>query len=160
MKMKKEKKRGISGSMQLGKLSLVPVLLVLVGVRIYMLFFVAEDLTMINYVRHGVNTLAWFAIAYFMFHCSMRMHPLLFPKKTIIKMKNIAFWTMIICVLRIIVSVFYYWPIVSPLIWPTLHNILEIVVWAMLAIFFGCYWLIRVKQEKEGLLDMKRSSGE
>lgn len=90
MKMKKEKKRSLPDLMQLCKLSLVPVLLVLVAVRIYMLFFVAEDLAVINYVRHGVNTLAWFAVAYFMFHCSMRLHPLLFSKKSIISMPRTA----------------------------------------------------------------------
>lgn len=156
MKIQEEKKHDINEMLRQSKQSLIAVLMVLVTVRMYMLFFVTENLSLVSYVHLGVNTLAWFAVAYFMCNCSMLMHPLSFPKNSIIEMKKIAFWAMIICVMRIIVSAFYYWPVVTRLLWPTIHNIIEIVAWALLACFFGCYWRIRVRQDKDGLLDDSR----
>lgn len=126
----------------------VPLIMLLVLLRLCMLVL-TEDADMFYFVRHGIYTVTWLAVAYFMFHCSMYMHRRSFAKEEIRYMKQIAFWAMIACVARIIVSTIYYWPIVTVEVWPSAHCVLELSVWAILALFFGSYWRIRAEQENE-----------
>lgn len=122
-------------------------LTLLVALRVVMLSMVRE-LDTINYIRHGIYTLSWLAVLLFMFKCSMRLQNSIFKKEVLKDMKYISFITTIACIARVFVSAYYYWPIVTPAVGPSVHNILEICIWALLACFFGCYCVIRARQER------------
>jgi hypothetical protein len=56
------------------------------------------------------------------------------------KMKKIAFWTMVISAIRVLVSLKYNWPLLSYKVWPSVYNVLELAVWLLITAFFYLYW--------------------
>lgn len=124
----------------------VVAIMLLVLLRLF-LMLLTDDVDLFYYIRHSIYTVAWFALAYFMFHCSMYMRMQAFVKEEIVYMKKIAFWAMLACVARVIVSAVHQLPIVTNEMWQLMHCVLELLVWTILAVFFGCYWRIRAEQE-------------
>lgn len=121
-------------------------LFVLVALRLFILVMTEHPSTF-YVIGQGIYTLSWAAIGFFMLHCSMYMHARCFHKLDLNYMKKISFIAMVCCLARVIVASIAYWPIVTANNWVSVHNVLEIVVWLVLAFFFGKYWRIRAEHE-------------
>lgn len=88
--------------------------------------------------RQLVYTVSWMSLLVF-FQNYIGAGVILY-EKYIEKMKTISFWTMVVSAIRLVVSLVYFWPVVSYKVWPSLYNVLEILVWLCITVFFFLYW--------------------
>lgn len=123
---------------------------VLVGIRLLILFLGLGSQGIGYIFCQTVFTIAWAMVACFMLQCSFRFQANFYEEFQEIQMRKTSFYAMIACLARVIVYAIYKWPMISfdpdtnqIFVWPTIHNLLEELVWLLLAIFFYYYWMAR-----------------
>lgn len=120
---------------------LVLLLGVLLVVRVYMMLLsYKEGMPGLWYYmfRQTVYTVSWLSLLVFFMNHGQKSNALL--EIYLKKMKKIAFWTMVISAVRVLVSLKYNWPLLSYKVWPSVYNVLELAVWLLITAFFYLYW--------------------
>jgi len=120
---------------------LVLLLWVLLFLRVFMICLsYRDDIPGVMYYmfRQLVYTVSWMSLLVF-FQNYIGAGVILY-EIYIEKMKTISFWTMVVSAIRLVVSLVYFWPVVSYKVWPSLYNVLEILVWLCITVFFFLYW--------------------
>lgn len=120
---------------------LVLLLGVLLVVRVYMMLLsYKEGMPGLWYYmfRQTVYTLSWLSLLVFFMNHGQKSNALL--EIYLKRMKKIAFWTMVISAIRVLVSLKYNWPLLSYKVWPSVYNVLELAVWLLITAFFYLYW--------------------
>ncbi len=120
---------------------LVLLLGVLLVVRVYMMLLsYKEGMPGLWYYmfRQTVYTVSWLSLLVFFMNHGQKSNALL--EIYLKKMKKIAFWTMVISAIRVLVSLKYNWPLLSYKVWPSVYNVLELAVWLLITAFFYLYW--------------------
>lgn len=130
-------------------LGLVITLFVLL--RLFIVIFLNDGKDYEYIICQTVFTIAWAAVALFMFYCSLMFIKQSFTEEQNMRMGKVSFYVMLACVARVIVYAIYKWPILSYdaeknifFMWPSIHNIIEEVVWILLACFFYSYYKVRM----------------
>ncbi|MBR4269440.1 MAG: hypothetical protein IKQ47_06630 [Prevotella sp.] len=120
---------------------LVLLLGILLVVRVYMMLLsYKEGMPGLWYYmfRQTVYTVSWLSLLVFFMNHGQKSNALL--EIYLKKMKKIAFWTMVISAVRVLVSLKYNWPLLSYKVWPSVYNVLELAVWLLITAFFYLYW--------------------
>ena len=120
---------------------LVLLLGVLLVVRVYMMLLsYKEGMPGLWYYmfRQTVYTVSWLSLLVFFMNHGQKSNALL--EIYLKRMKKIAFWTMVISAIRVLVSLKYNWPLLSYKVWPSVYNVLELAVWLLITAFFYFYW--------------------
>lgn len=120
---------------------LVLLLGVLLVVRVYMMLLsYKEGMPGLWYYmfRQTVYTVSWLSLLVFFMNHGQKSNALL--EIYLKRMKKIAFWTMVISTIRVLVSLKYNWPLLSYKVWPSVYNVLELAVWLLITAFFYLYW--------------------
>lgn len=120
---------------------LVLLLGILLVVRVYMMLLsYKEGMPGLWYYmfRQTVYTVSWLSLLVFFMNHGQKSNALL--EIYLKKMKKIAFWTMVISAIRVLVSLKYNWPLLSYKVWPSVYNVLELAVWLLITAFFYLYW--------------------
>lgn len=120
---------------------LVLLLGVLLVVRVYMMLLsYKEGMPGLWYYmfRQTVYTVSWLSLLVFFMNHGQKSNALL--EIYLKRMKKIAFWTMVISAVRVLVSLKYNWPLLSYKVWPSVYNVLELAVWLLITAFFYLYW--------------------
>lgn len=120
---------------------LVLLLGVLLVVRVYMMLLsYKEGMPGLWYYmfRQTVYTVSWLSLLVFFMNHGQKSNALL--EIYLKRMKKIAFWTMVISAIRVLVSLKYNWPLLSYKVWPSVYNVLELAVWLLITAFFYLYW--------------------
>lgn len=120
---------------------LVLLLGVLLVVRVYMMSLsYKEGMPGLWYYmfRQTVYTVSWLSLLVFFMNHGQKSNALL--EIYLKRMKKIAFWTMVISAIRVLVSLKYNWPLLSYKVWPSVYNVLELAVWLLITAFFYLYW--------------------
>ena len=120
---------------------LVLLLGVLLVVRVYMMLLsYKEGMPGLWYYmfRQTVYTVSWLSLLVFFMNHGQKSNALL--EIYLKKMKKIAFWTMVLSAIRVLVSLKYNWPLLSYKVWPSVYNVLELAVWLLITAFFYLYW--------------------
>ena len=120
---------------------LVLLLGVLLVVRVYMMLLsYKEGMPGLWYYmfRQTVYTVSWLSLLVFFMNHGQKSNALM--EIYLKRMKKIAFWTMVISAIRVLVSLKYNWPLLSYKVWPSVYNVLELAVWLLITAFFYLYW--------------------
>ena len=120
---------------------LVLLLGVLLVVRVYMMLLSYKEGMpgLGSYMfRQTVYTVSWISLLVFFMNHGQKSNALL--EIYLKRMKKIAFWTMVISAIRVLVSLKYNWPLLSYKVWPSVYNVLELAVWLLITAFFYLYW--------------------
>ena len=120
---------------------LVLLLGVLLVVRVYMMLLsYKEGMPGLWYYmfRQTVYTVSWLSLLVFFMNHGQKSNALL--EIYLKRMKKIAFWTMVISAIRVLVSLKYNWPLLSYKVRPSVYNVLELAVWLLITAFFYLYW--------------------
>ena len=120
---------------------LVLLLGVLLVVRVYMMLLsYKEGMPGLWYYmfRQTVYTVSWLSLLVFFMNHGQKSNALL--EIYLKRMKKIAFWTMVISAIRVLVSLKYNWPLLSYKVWPSVYNVLELAVWLLITAFCYLYW--------------------
>lgn len=121
-----------------------------VMLRLYIVIVLNQEDDYMYITCQTVFTISWAAVAWFMYYCSLMMYQNAFTKKENMRMSYVSLFAMLACIVRVVVFAVYKWPIVSYdvaenvfYMWPSIHNVMEEVIWLMLAFFFYSYYMVR-----------------
>lgn len=146
----KKNKYEIQNSLSVVKNWLILLLGALLILRIYMMILsYKEGMPGLWYYmfRQTVYTVSWLSLLVFFMNQGQKSNALV--EIYLKKMKKIAFWTMIISAIRVLVSLKYNWPLLSYKVWPSVYNVLELAVWLLITVFFYLYWRKMSKAKEE-----------
>lgn len=148
---------GSISKLQTTKNLLILTLVALVLVRVVMMvlsasYWESTTSSLLWYLtRHSVYTLAWLSIAVFAANFTLKSTENLMNIQ-IQQMVNSAFWATLACLARVVVTgghLVSIWGEIWGRPWIMAHNLLDLVVWVLLTLFFYRYYKIKKKQQQK-----------